>query len=632
MILTPSIGFACWAALLWFFLPNLSSARRSRDTLAAGWITNVRRTLITRDEPPINLVFRGDMRPFYHVKPEGGFFPQDPIYPTSNKPFRIALHMRNKKLQKTAFVSTSHNPDTAIAYARGIDESSGFLYLIHPTPNIIDSTTSKIGDLIYNEECLALGGISWSQVVGWVGYDEYKAWQNLRSPDLEGLSFSGKSQLTPALREQFMKEMPRMTKNPDYLGDLYATSELSSLTETVDFENRKQAELFMQKVGSGKDVGWKGKFPLPNDVRNNRLLAKLRKMPELLQNGDSNNGAPGRKRPNIDREPQSSDSRILEDSLGTFNPCSLGSRKRSGECQPKDKLVEPEEPVSPSTRRVNVPEEIPKTPVEMLVPKLVKGLSWLQVARILTNIVDSATNRIQAAPLDDSHETLSSELKKAGMVLSGILNDTVPGLVEVEDHTAELSRKLASIQNSDSALDKARSVLTAILEYDAQLELTIFENYIPGVPELIKNYQKEYAEYKKFKGEENPFAKGKRIAEYITNGAFDTLNDVIRDWVPGYQEAEDSITIEAEKIHRKIEDKSESFWDIVQAEIAAPAKVVTDALHLVLQNYIPGEKQVEGLIFSNGQDDKTLQPSEKLSPEMASSSTSSPLPKHIREQ
>ncbi|KAM4056361.1 hypothetical protein HRG_003278 [Hirsutella rhossiliensis] len=313
----------------------------------------------------------------------------------------------------------------------------------------------------------------------------------------------------------------------------------------------------------------------------------------------------------------------------------MPGEEKPGEEKPGIKKPSEKELGKPIAEPVKVPEEIPGTPVEVLQPKLVKGLGWLQILKIITNVVDSAAARIKAAPSDNSHETLSSELKKAGTVLAGIANDTIPGLTEIEEHMAELTSKLESIPDNDSATDKALKVSSAILEYQAQVELTIFENYFPGVPEVMNNYQKELAEYKSFKGNETALQKGERIALLVTKGTLNTLNDVMRDWVPGYQEAEDSVEKEAKTLYEKVLNKQESFWEVLKEGIIAPAKIVADTLHRAVQNYIPGEKQVESLIFGDGDDGKSQQPSETPPAEQVSppnTEPSSKLSKPAREQ
>lgn len=295
-------------------------------------------------------------------------------------------------------------------------------------------------------------------------------------------------------------------------------------------------------------------------------------------------------------------------------------------------------PPNPEGGKINVEEPgklpkevpIPETPVEVLHPKLIKGLSFLQAAQLLTNVVDSATTRIKEAKPDTDHATLSSALTNTGTILVGIVNDTIPGFTDIEDHTVQLKSQLESISGKPP-LDAAVQTLEAYREYSAKVELTIFENYVPGVPEVMNNYKKEVAEFEQFKGTETKVQKAERIAKLVTKGTISTLNDVMRDWVPGYKEAQDSVREEGKRLSEDIlrfHNNKESFWDVLKKGLTSPIKVVDDSLHKVLQDYVPGEKQVESLIFDHnevdGKPDSSNPGSEQPAPEEVAPSDHQP--------
>ncbi|KYK59923.1 hypothetical protein DCS_01057 [Drechmeria coniospora] len=184
----------------------------------------------------------------------------------------------------TAFVSISHSPDISIDYTEYFG-NKGFIYVIKPTANIIDAEKSRIRDNSLQQECLALGGVSWSQVHGWIPQERYEAWMRK----------SG--------NQRFMDElMPQVERTPDFQADRFRTSRLSTLTEIVDFSSRREAEAFMDRVGRNSDVGWTGSFPLPSDVvYNEKLRQKAAKKNKMAPGGDEE--GPDAKQPKLEGDP-----------------------------------------------------------------------------------------------------------------------------------------------------------------------------------------------------------------------------------------------------------------------------------------------------------------------------------------
>ncbi|KAM4064288.1 hypothetical protein HRG_006127 [Hirsutella rhossiliensis] len=208
--------------------------------------------------------------------------------------------------------------------------------------------------------------------------------------------------------------------------------------------------------------------------------------------------------------------------------------------------IEPEQikPTKETKNTIEKPEQIPKEPEKILHENLAKGLGYLQAAQFMTDIVDSATAHLNGSITGKVEEDIkngnfSDALKSSGKVLLDIADDTIPGLNDIRIQTEELERKLQSIQGK-STLDTVIQALEAVVEHQAKVELTILKNYVPGVPEVLKNFNEELQEASNFKGTETGVQKAERIAGLITKGVTNTVNDIFRDWVPAYKEIQDS--------------------------------------------------------------------------------------------
>ncbi|KAK2608769.1 hypothetical protein QQS21_002626 [Conoideocrella luteorostrata] len=173
----------------------------------------------------------------------------------------------------------------------------------------------------------------------------------------------------------------------------------------------------------------------------------------------------------------------------------------------------------------------------------------------MTSVVDSAATRIKGSTVKEIeseaiHGNLTLVLKRSGAILANIASDTVPGFKDIERHTKEFMQQLKST-DPKKTLEPVGHILVAAYEFQTKVAVPIFENYVPLVPEIMDNFKKEREEYESFKGKETELQKAKRIVKLVGKGTVNTVNDVRRDWVPAYKEAEDSIK---EESHRLIQE------------------------------------------------------------------------------
>ncbi|KJZ69877.1 hypothetical protein HIM_10732 [Hirsutella minnesotensis 3608] len=280
--------------------------------------------------------------------------------------------------------------------------------------------------------------------------------------------------------------------------------------------------------------------------------------------------------------------------------------KPGREKTPKEPTKEPVSEVEPGA--VGPGKEIAEARLP-LKATLVKGISLLQLLQLVTNIVNAAAARIQAVQ-GDSH---LSGLEKVGSVLVGVINDTMPGAKEIEDRTAKLYGDIKGIKADMPVGEKAALIATLMRVYNDDVELIIFENYFPGVPEIINNYRKELAEYKSLKGNMSTAERNAKIAWLITKGTLNTINDVARDWVPGVREAEDSVREEVARIKTMAEDPKTDFWSVAGEVLRSPFKIAVEAVHSFAKHYGPGVELVEKLAI-DGPDGKRPPTKDKDSP------------------
>ncbi|PHH59322.1 putative enterotoxin [Ophiocordyceps australis] len=204
------------AALLWLMWLQLSGT-------SLGYQTSRR---------PAKIVYRGDYRPPQDVRNAGGFWPSGK-YQDDALAFSIPRHMEGDDVSiaapnstenwTTAFVSVSDNVTTAARHGH-------WIYTIRATPNMLDPNPDNAPET----EIFALGGIQWTQVIGYQFLDtaRQKRTKFLRSPDYRRDSFQGTA-VTLLVPSGFYRD--------------------EGLQAAVELMNRSQV---------GSLVGWTGKFPL----------------------------------------------------------------------------------------------------------------------------------------------------------------------------------------------------------------------------------------------------------------------------------------------------------------------------------------------------------------------------------
>ncbi|EXU99020.1 heat-labile enterotoxin alpha chain [Metarhizium robertsii] len=149
---------------------------------------NGKRDVVGRaPKQPAKEVFRGNFRSPRDVAKDGGFRPQG-NYANDDQAFSIYRHMVGEhgreddsdlsdedsdKEWTSAFVSVTTSVDTAASYGR-------WVYRIHATPNMIDPTEGEENQ----PEIFALGGVPWSQVIGWYEL----RFENNESVNAEGIT------------------------------------------------------------------------------------------------------------------------------------------------------------------------------------------------------------------------------------------------------------------------------------------------------------------------------------------------------------------------------------------------------------------------------------------------------------
>ncbi|RDA94581.1 putative heat-labile enterotoxin [Ophiocordyceps camponoti-saundersi (nom. inval.)] len=156
------------------FLLSFSGSGLAADTGCDK--TPISKWPLTTDAPRTPaFVFRGDGRSPDVIRAEGGWLPYA-IAERSSKAFGLLNHEKDIKFDKgkrdTVYVSTTTSFDVAARYARmnGKKRRDTYVYYLHASPNIIDLNRSLGNETQFwwQREYSAMGGIRWSQVVGWV--------------------------------------------------------------------------------------------------------------------------------------------------------------------------------------------------------------------------------------------------------------------------------------------------------------------------------------------------------------------------------------------------------------------------------------------------------------------------------
>ncbi|PHH76796.1 putative enterotoxin [Ophiocordyceps camponoti-rufipedis] len=257
--------------------------------------------LFTRsDADPPATVYRGDSRPPAAIKANGGFHPWGEYW-HAERAFSLENHLFvNEDFLEavwdqlcyreedrgpapelhvnytTAYVSTTTSPQEAAEFASG-----GWVYIMQATPNML-----LLQENLF-DEVLALGGVYWSQVRGFI-----------RAVDWTQSSFAD------------MVRDGRYSPNPDFDEERWGGLTVSEVPEGWDSLHPAQsAHELMDSVGGS--VGWNGSFPLlpPETVRTGDAVISVDRRPAGDVRGTSRqlpDASPGNPRPAPDHLPGTS--------------------------------------------------------------------------------------------------------------------------------------------------------------------------------------------------------------------------------------------------------------------------------------------------------------------------------------
>ncbi|PHH90541.1 putative enterotoxin [Cordyceps sp. RAO-2017] len=174
------------AAACVFLLPGIADAA---DTGCRKAPTQKWPLLNNTVVPAPKYVFRGDSRSWQAIRDAGGWLPYsiDHITPRA---FGVYNHEKDIKFaagkRDTVYVSTTTTFDVAVRYAL-LNGADTYVYYIHAAPNMFDMNRSLGNEskFWWQSEYPAMGGIHWSQVVGWVHIDKAfrKKYKSYTVPD-----------------------------------------------------------------------------------------------------------------------------------------------------------------------------------------------------------------------------------------------------------------------------------------------------------------------------------------------------------------------------------------------------------------------------------------------------------------
>ncbi|KAM4060143.1 hypothetical protein HRG_002250 [Hirsutella rhossiliensis] len=243
---------------------------------------------------------------------------------------------------------------------------------------------------------------------------------------------------------------------------------------------------------------------------------------------------------------------------------------------------------------------VPTGPGEPMNRKLIRTLGYLQVAQLVTSVVKSTVTHLRDnVPEEQNQRGFLGLLQSGGTLLQSIANDTVPGYADILQHIDDLKGRLRTLE-LESPLEALKEGFTAMQEFEANVTVTIFENYMPGVPEILDNWQRGKQELAEDHGPETEVQQAMRILRVLGSRATNTLNDVLRDWIPGYKEAQDSISIHTKNLANEVQLYQERKTDIFQVlkdGLELPLDIALGTLHRMLSDYVPGETYLEGAVF-----------------------------------
>ncbi|EGX91273.1 hypothetical protein CCM_05431 [Cordyceps militaris CM01] len=220
--------------------------------------------LYGRQQPLPTVLYRGSGNSPEFVKELGGFIPRDREgggEPITNATFGLRSHHIGEN--RTLYTSTTRDIVMGAAFALQTDVH-GWVYQIHPTPNMIDLNESGFEIRFKREEEFsALGGILYNQIQAWAEVsDSSLIAAGMDKGDVHQLvvMWPIKGQLPPL----------NFTANPDYdtkydgLSASPGQPQLAGDEANLAKFNEKTLEgyaiEFMEK--NGGPVGWDGKFPL----------------------------------------------------------------------------------------------------------------------------------------------------------------------------------------------------------------------------------------------------------------------------------------------------------------------------------------------------------------------------------
>ncbi|OAA74229.1 Heat-labile enterotoxin, A chain [Cordyceps fumosorosea ARSEF 2679] len=215
--------------------------------------------------PLPTVLYRGGANTPESVKENGGFIPRfrdDPNESITNNTFGLRSHHLGQN--RTLYTSTTRDIVMGATYAMQ-EDAHGWVYKIHPTPNMIDLNDSGFKITFpREEEFSALGGIRYDQIEGWAEID-YK------SLEAAGMSKYDIDQLIEIYPIKGEMAVLNFTANPDFAAKKYegllpspGQPQLSGDEANLKKYNEKTLEEyaieFMKK--NGGPVGWDGEFPL----------------------------------------------------------------------------------------------------------------------------------------------------------------------------------------------------------------------------------------------------------------------------------------------------------------------------------------------------------------------------------
>ncbi len=209
------------------------------------------------------IVYRGSGSSPESVKERGGFIPRarDESEPISNTTFGLLSHHIGDK--RTLYTSTTRDIVMGATFAMQSQEG-GWVYRIHPTPNMIDLNDSGFEIRFKREEEFsALGGIRYDQIEAWAEV----TYKGLRAAGMDPDDIANLEAMEPLDGELVALNF---TTNPDYnakydsLGPSRGQPQLAgdeaNLAKFADKTLEGYAIEFMEK--NGGPVGFDGRFPL----------------------------------------------------------------------------------------------------------------------------------------------------------------------------------------------------------------------------------------------------------------------------------------------------------------------------------------------------------------------------------